>query len=244
MKNLIRKVFLFVMKPLLFYSDKVIIIGRAEFAIKNIFKCKMKGTKQFPVVVKNSIIGDVSSLEGTKIIDCQCFGKINLGRFVTLSGPGIKISGNVNGIDIGSFTSIAANVIIQEGEHDYNRVTTYFINRNIFKNGQEEELSKGKIVIGEDVWIGSNSVILSGVKVGRGAIIGAGSVVTKDVEPYSINIGVPSHKIKMRFSDEQIKLLEKSRWWEWDINKLKDNSNVFSDENFLQTLEQPQNINN
>ncbi len=165
---------------------------------------RVKATKEYPAIITNSNLGNIGFGEGCRFFDCVCLGKVQLGRFVTLAGPGVKVCGNVDGIEIGSFTSIGANVVIQEGEHDYERLTTYFVNRNVLENGKKEEITKGKITIQEGVWIGSNSVILSGVTIGRGAVIGAGSIVTKDVEPYSICVGSPCKEVKKRFSEDVI----------------------------------------
>lgn len=68
---------------------------------------------------------------------------------------------------------------------------------------------------------------MSGIKIGRGSIIGAGSVVTKDVEPYSIMGGNPARLLKKRFDKKVIKILEKSRWWEWDLKKILSNKEFF-----------------
>ena len=89
---------------------------------------------------------------------------------------------------------------------------------------QPEHLSqlpfKGDIVIGNDVWIGRESVIMPGVKIGDGAIIGVYSVVTKDVEPYSVAGGNPAKLIKKRFDDELIEILLKVKWWDFEPEKL------------------------
>ncbi len=197
---------------------------------------KVKTTKKYPAIITNSNIGNIGLGEGCRFFDCVCLGKVQLGRFVTLAGPGVKVCGNVDGIEIGSFTSIGANVVIQEGEHDYERLTTYFVNRNVLENGKKEEITKGKITIQEGVWIGSNSVILSGVTIGRGAVIGAGSIVTKDVEPYSICVGAPCKEVKKRFSDDVIQKIENSRWWEMSTDEMKNNVHLFEDREFEKYL--------
>ena len=83
---------------------------------------------------------------------------------------------------------------------------------------KEQKIS---VIIGNDVWIGENVTILGGVKIGDGAIIGANTVVTKDIEPFSINVGVPSKLIRYRFDIEDIAFLNKLQWWnkpeEWII---------------------------
>jgi len=81
--------------------------------------------------------------------------------------------------------------------------------------------NKGDIVIGNDVWIGYEAVILAGVKIGDGAIIGARSVVTKDVEPYTIVAGTPAKPIRKRFDKEVIDTLEKLQWWNWSVQDIK-----------------------
>ena len=83
--------------------------------------------------------------------------------------------------------------------------------------------NKGDIVIGNDVWIGFESVILSGVTIGDGAIIGTRAVVTKDVPPYTIVGGVPAKPIRKRFSDDVISELLKLQWWNWSENRIKKN---------------------
>ena len=79
------------------------------------------------------------------------------------------------------------------------------------------------IVIGNDVWIGFEAVILSGVTIGDGAVIGTRAVVTKDVSPYTIVGGVPAKPIRKRFSDDVISELLKLRWWDWSENRIKKN---------------------
>jgi virginiamycin A acetyltransferase len=83
---------------------------------------------------------------------------------------------------------------------------------------------KGDIVIENDVWIGAKSSIMSGVKIGNGAVIGACSVVTKNVPPYAIVAGNPATIIKYRFTEEKIDKLLSICWWDWDEQKIKDNA--------------------
>lgn len=83
--------------------------------------------------------------------------------------------------------------------------------------------NKGDIVIGNDVWIGYEAVIMSGVTIGDGAIIGTRALVTKDVPPYTIVGGVPARQIRKRFSEDIISSLLDVRWWEWSKEKIKKN---------------------
>jgi len=85
---------------------------------------------------------------------------------------------------------------------------------------------KGDIHVGNDVWIGATSTIMSGITIGDGAIIGAGSMVTKDVPPFAIVVGNPGKIVKYRFTEEQIESLLKIAWWDWEEDKIKDNAQL------------------
>lgn len=80
---------------------------------------------------------------------------------------------------------------------------------------------KGDIIVENDVWIGAKSTIMSGVKIQNGSIVGANSVVTKDVPPYSIVVGNPAKVVKYRFTEKQIESLLKIKWWEWTEDRIK-----------------------
>ena len=82
--------------------------------------------------------------------------------------------------------------------------------------------NKGDIIIGNDVWIGYDAVIMAGVKIGDGAVIGARAVVTKDVEPYSIVGGVPAKEIRKRFAPDIIEKLKTLQWWNWPVERIKE----------------------
>lgn len=135
--------------------------------------------------------------------------------------PGAKLS-------IGKFCSIGPKVKIFLGEnHRTDYVTTYpfgHINQEKFpcKNTMHPS-SKGDVVIGNDVWLGFNATIMSGVTIGDGAVIAANSHVVKDVPPYSITGGNPAQHIKYRFKDDVIQELLRIKWWnktDQEINKL------------------------
>jgi len=85
---------------------------------------------------------------------------------------------------------------------------------------------KGDITIGNDVWIGAKSTIMSGVKIGHGAVIGSGSVVAKDIPPYAIVVGNPAKIVKYRFDEQQIEDLLGIAWWDWEESKIKEESMI------------------
>lgn len=103
-------------------------------------------------------------------------------------------------VEIGNFCSIADKVkILAGGEHSYLQISTYPLKRYVLERDEIEAKSKGPIIIKDDVWIGYGTIILSGVTIGQGSIIGAGSVVTKDIPPYSIYVG--NSVVKKRFAE-------------------------------------------
>ena len=132
----------------------------------------------------------------------------------------------INNSDIGSFCSIADNVIIGPASHPYNWVggsPVFYSGRDSVKAkfSKFDRQKQKRTIIGNDVWIGINSMIKSGVKIGHGSIIGMGSVVTKDVDPYTIVGGCPAKIIKKRFDDTVIKGLLESKWWDLKESQLK-----------------------
>ena len=139
----------------------------------------------------------------------------------------------VNGdrLIIGRFCSIAcgARFLFTSGNHALKSLSTYTF--PIFfdewgldaKNIRDAWDNKGDTVIGNDVWIGYEAIIMPGVKIGDGAIVGTRAVVTGDVLPYTIVGGVPARPIRKRFDDETIRRLEALRWWDWDEEKLRRN---------------------
>ena len=127
-------------------------------------------------------------------------------------------------IEIGRYCSIGPDVmILVGGEHYLDRVSTYPFGMKFqdFSDPNCPRLSKGDITIENDVWIGARVTILSGIKIGNGAVVAAGAVVTKDVPPYAIVGGVPAKIIKYRFDEQTIKELQATKWWEKSIDELK-----------------------
>jgi virginiamycin A acetyltransferase len=156
-------------------------------------------------------------------------GKISIGNFTTLWGPEISIHSGLNPIVIGNFCSIARNVYFYEYNHPVHGLSTYFLSKFFDRPLEDDIVSKGPIQCGHDVWIGANSIVLSGVNIGNGAVIGAGSVVTKDVPDYAIVAGNPAQILRYRFNDGLIKQMLALEWWNWSFEKIKANAELFRD---------------
>lgn len=127
-------------------------------------------------------------------------------------------------VKIGKFTSFASGCVILAGvDHMTNWGTTYPFSA-LFSEASHipgHPRNKGPVIIGHDVWVGQNVTILSGVTIGNGAVLGACSVVTKDVKPYSIVAGNPALHKKYRIPEEWIYIFQKRlEWWDWPIDTI------------------------
>lgn len=161
-------------------------------------------------------------------------------------GTYIGKNSEINYASIGKFCSIADCVHIGFGSHPGNYVSmhpsTYydttqvlgytFADTTLFNPYKWIDKNNKKLVdIGNDVWIGSRVMIMDGVSIGHGAIIAAGAVVTKDIEPYAVVGGVPAKFIKYRFDEEYRRFLLQFKWWNRDLIWIKDNYKKFIDVN-------------
>lgn len=136
--------------------------------------------------------------------------------------------------EIGPFCSFGANIVIGGAGHTIDWVSTSPVfNENKDHLPQKFSYHKfdldSKTKVGADVWIGNSVLVKANVTIGHGAVIGMGSVVTKDVPPYEIWGGNPARLIKKRFDDDTINELLKMQWWEWDDEKIKENAPYFND---------------
>lgn len=135
--------------------------------------------------------------------------KLIIGKFCSIA-CGAKFLFNSANHTQTSFSTYPFPIFFEEWDLDIKNVATAWDN-------------KGDIIIGNDVWIGYEAVIMAGVTIGDGAIIGTRAVVTKDVPPYTIVGGVPAKPIRKRFSDETISFLLELKWWNWSIEKISQN---------------------
>ena len=146
--------------------------------------------------------------------------------------------------EIGAFCSISNNVRIGGAAHPMEFVSmspVFHKGKNVLgKNFSEHEFEPFKrTAVGNDVWIGENSIIKAGVTIGNGAVIGTGSVVTKNVGAYEIWAGNPAKLIRKRFDDETAAALDASHWWEFSDEKLKEISKYMNDpEKFINFIKQ------
>jgi len=136
---------------------------------------------------------------------------------------------------IGKFCALATGVkfIMNGAFHKMSGISAYPF--SIFGNGWEKIIPKkgelpykGDTVVGNDVWIGYEALIMAGVKIGDGAIIGAKALVTKDVPPYAVAGGNPAKVIKMRFKEKEVERLLKLKWWDWKVEKISENLKIIT----------------
>ncbi|AGF78097.1 phosphonate metabolim protein, transferase hexapeptide repeat family [Desulfocapsa sulfexigens DSM 10523] len=138
---------------------------------------------------------------------------------------------------IGKFVNIASDVRINPGNHPMHWVSQHHImyrRKQYGVAGSDDESFFAerrlrKVVIGHDVWIGHGATIMPGVSIGNGAIIGAGSVVTHDVAPYTIVAGVPEKEIRSRFRSSTRDAIERTCWWDWDHETIRERIDDFRD---------------
>ncbi len=187
-------------------------------------------------------IGDFSRISGTAIgrnVVIQRFAQIFNSHIGDYSYTGRNFT--MWHAEIGKFCSISWNVSIGGANHDYRKITSHaFLYNDMFglnsgRCGYDRFNNICKI--GNDVWIAANSVICRGVSIGDGAVIAAGAVVTKDVEPYSIVAGVPAKHIKYRFDKEIVDELKKIKWWNLPYDTIKENFELFNSEPTQEILE-------
>jgi acetyltransferase-like isoleucine patch superfamily enzyme len=184
------------------------------FGIKSLTKDPLKGLD----VLRNSI----RKKNNRKFALYRC---VEIGDFTDMSGASVLNHDFETKLVAGKYCSVSWGVTFFLGqEHATGNNTTYMFHKNVraYSDIGVNE-TKGGITIGNDVWIASDVKVLSGVNIGDGAVIGANSLVTKDVPKYAIYGGNPAKLIRMRFSEDIIKIFGEIKWWDWpleDINRV------------------------
>lgn len=185
---------------------------------------------------KNHVDVNTTIGKGCRIFQNNIICSASIGDCTIIGGNNV-----FNNVSIGSFCSIGSNVYVLDSRHP---IYKPFVSSNpcFYKSSNPMSLIKSEYEfiekthnkngfsaeIGNDVWIGTNVTIIGNIKIGDGAVIGAGSVVTKDVEPYSIVVGNPAKKIKERYDAHTIEMLLKIQWWKWPLSLIKERKNDFT----------------
>lgn len=185
-------------------------------------------------------IGDNSILFKSKLQGANSLNRNNLISdssigFATYTGHNTTIKNSM----IGRFCCLSWGLSIGGKNHNYHAVTSYpeyHFNRILNGKSPIIESKFDDSIIGNDVWIGSNAVVLRGIKVGDGAVIGAGAVVTHDVPPYAIVAGAPAKIIKYRFSKDVIDALIDLKWWDFDLENIKKYREFLTNEPDIQMI--------
>lgn len=200
--------------------------------------CKLK-YRQYAILEKGTYVSLTSSFEGYNKVSLYSYfsGSMGVASYI---GRHSRIEGN-----IGRFSSIGDYVGLNRGKHPvsepYVSTSPMFYslrkqNGHTFAKVQLFEETGDTIEIGNDCWIGERTFLVSGIRIGDGAVVYAGAVVTKDVPPYAIVAGVPARIIKYRYDDETIDFLLKLKWWNFEINWLKENWKMLTDIQSLKNM--------
>jgi acetyltransferase-like isoleucine patch superfamily enzyme len=148
-------------------------------------------------------------------------GAHTYGPFTVHAGPGDRAR-----LSIGAYTSIAAGVeFALGGNHRADWVSTYPFRVAFGLAGAHDDghpRPERDIFVGSDVWLGYSALVLPGARIGDGAVVGARTVVAKDVRPYAIVVGSPAREVRRRFDDDQVEALLRIRWWDWSDDVVRD----------------------
>ena len=178
-----------------------------------------------PDFVERVNIGYGSKLYNSYVSHCGD-AKINIGHGSYISeSPRFFLDGEFH---LGSFCQVSTDFTAITRRHAITDVSLGHVSgggMGFFGEGHDK---KSEIHIGHDVWIGTKVTVMPGVNIGHGCVIGAGSVVTKDCEPYTIHAGNPAKLIRNRFDEDKIKVLLESKWWDWSLEKIWENSDFFT----------------
>lgn len=213
---------------------EIIIQCKINFVLRFIYPQKKKYRKVKSIIPKGVELGDGGRIE-EKVIFYHTFKKI--GRHVVIG------SNSYIGFcsSIGNFSGLGRDVLLGIDSHPMHFLSTnalfYSPRHGFIEEKMHDELDRGLTEVGCDVMIGTRAMILSGIKIGHGAIIAAGSLVNKHVPPYAIVRGIPAKIVAYRFDDETIKKLLESKWWDLSDEVLQQHVADMKDPNvFLEAL--------
>lgn len=199
------------------------------------------------IYIKDSTIHSHSSVgDDTTIVSSEIEGNVAINRRNFINNSNIAsytytgINNNIGYTNIGKFCSLGKSLNIGGNDHNYKRVSTMPLSRyaQLSKSiiDVESNIEPKRCIIGNDVWIGDGACVLSKAKISDGVIIGAGAVVTKDIPPYAIAVGVPAKVIGFRFEKGIIEELLKIKWWDWPEKYITDNAELIFKRNLSQKI--------
>lgn len=210
--------------------------------------------------VKNCQIGHTCWIgEDAVLTDSELCGNnsINRRNFILRSIIGrytyTGLDTLIRSANVGRYCSISWNVSIGGGDHGMRSLTTLTKERFLFLDdadagtlmaeSQKRVASLPTCRVGNDVWIAAGVIVNNGVTIGDGAVIGAGAVVNKDVEPFSVVVGVPARTVKKRFTEDVIQALQELKWWDWSSDMVRGNQDlIFSTDMSMDTVKRLQDI--
>lgn len=184
-----------------------------------------------------SIMRQRSYIPGTRLEGRNLVGKNSVLKNCVMGfGSYVQQGCDITDADIGRYTSIGSDVKTVIGSHPTKKLVALHPAFNVsdeitgftyVKESRFKDMPEKRTRIGSDVWLGNDVRIMGGVEIGDGAVVGTGALVTKDVPPYSINVGVPARIVKYRFTEDQIEGLLVSKWWDRDEEWIRSNIDRF-----------------
>jgi phosphonate metabolism protein (transferase hexapeptide repeat family) len=181
------------------------------------------------------LLSETPEIDPTAIVRNSEFGRytyVGPDSFLadtTMGDYGYAMGGNqIAHAEIGKFSNIATGVRINPSNHPWWRATlhhfTYRSRSYGFDMDDDAEIfdwrREDKVTIGPDVWLGHNAIVLPGVTIGAGVVVGSGTIVSKDVPPYAIVVGVPAKVIRFRADEKTIETMQRVAWWDWGHNRI------------------------
>ena len=185
-------------------------------------------SKEYDFTKLRSWHHNVKKGKNVRIEPVSLLSDVEIGDYSYLSGDAV-----VSNTTIGKFCSIGPNFFCGWGVHPTDGISTspvFYSSKAKFTFSREDKIDEHPAIhIGNDVFIGANVTVLDGVTIGDGAVIGAGTIVSKDIPPYAIAVGSPVQIKKYRFTEEQIRSLQRIAWWSFDEERLKEVERLFFD---------------